>query len=164
MKLHVSYKVVNNDYDQEYADQYNWGKPGPGNMKYHDTWKYGIDNVKSKNQIEKSELVIEGIDYADSKHQIIVPDVFQIKCELENGDIENYFVSNSLIRNIHTTQTKNIDRVYFYLNIKEGYVIIEDTNYIAKNQLPSDLETTEWKSLKLPHPVKSKPLEHSGSF
>ena len=165
MRLDVNYKIVNTEFDKEYADQYNWGEPGPGNMKYHETWKYRIENVKQYSQKENVSLEIIGISESGGKEIFHLDNLYQVCCELENGGIENFYVSNALIRNIHTTKDKyNNGRFYYYLEVKQPFIIINDTAYIVSDDLPEELTSSKWKSLNLPTEVKSKLIEKSGSF
>ena len=165
MRLDVSYKIVNNEFDKEYAEQYNWGEPGPGNMKYHETWKYRIENVKQFSQEGKATLEIIGINESGDKQTFQVDNLFRLSCELNDGSSEDYYVSNALIRNTHATKDKKSNnRFYFYLDVKNPFVIINDTSYIVSDDLPVELTSQKWESLTLPTEVKSKLIEKSGSI
>jgi hypothetical protein len=165
MRLDVSYKIVNNEFDKEYAEEYNEGEPGPGNMKYHETWKYRIENVKQFSQEENATLEIVGINESEGKHTFQINNLFHLSCELNNGSVEDYYVSKALIRNTHATKDKNNNnRFYFYLDVNNPFVIINDTSYIVSDDLPEELTSQKWKTLTLPSEVKSKLIEKSGSI
>lgn len=165
MKLYVSYKVVNNEYDQEYADQYNWGDPGPGNLKYHDSWKYGIEKVKAYTQYENEVLKLEVTDENDTSQIFEINNITRLKAELEDGSIEDFFVSSDIIRNIHTTKDrKGIVRFYFYLNTDHNFVIMNKTAYVKEADIPKKLKEGKWVKLNLPNEVKCELMERAGSM
>ena len=55
MKLHVEFKVVNPEFKQDYADQYNFGKEGESNWKYLKTCKYEIDKVSGYLMVDRPQ-------------------------------------------------------------------------------------------------------------
>ncbi|MDT8413153.1 MAG: hypothetical protein RQ875_11860 [Vicingaceae bacterium] len=158
MKLEVSYKQINSEFSQQYADNYNDGFESPKNPKYHHEAKYGIDDVKTISQIKDAKLEISGIDSSNVVQTILIDNVFHLKCELTNGDFEDFLVSNELIEKIHFTQSKNIARFYFYLKDKEDFILINKTTYIKPENYPFEKINKEWIKLSLPNKVKSKDL------
>jgi hypothetical protein len=163
MIIDVSFKVVNSDFDQEYADLYNWGEPGSDNWKYNKIDKYRIENVKSFSQNQYSSFKISGINENGEQEIIIINNVFHLCCELDDGNIEDYFVSKELIKSIHLTkESKGKGRFYFYLYDSIPFCTIYKTSYINLNDLPDSIKDSKLKNINLPNEVKSILIETSG--
>ena len=56
MKVQISFKIVNEEYSQEYADQYDFGKEGIDNRKYHFSKTLEVENVKEFSKIDDGQL------------------------------------------------------------------------------------------------------------
>lgn len=164
MKLEVNYKQINSDFSQDCADFYDDGLESHENPKYHHEVKYGIDNVKTISQIKDAKLDITGVTKENEKLTLCIDNVFHLKCELENGSFEDYYVSNELIEKIHFTQSKNIARFYFYLKDKEDFILIRETTYIKPEKYPRELIDKVWIKFSLPNEVKSKKLFRKGQL
>lgn len=165
MKLDVSFKIINNDFNKEYADLYNWGEPGPDNMKYHNSYKFRIENVLSISQNKYSSIKINGINELGESAQIIINNVFHLCCHLNDGSVEDYYVSNELIKNTHSTKDATANsRFYFYIKESPQFIILNQTCFINIVNLPESFTLNKWNSITLPNKVKSKLIEQSGSF
>lgn len=164
MKIEVNYKVINSDFSQERANEYNHGDPGQGNLKYHNTWKYDLNNIKSIKQIDNSETTFVAIDYDGNRKEYSIENLFHLQCELEDGRIEDYFVSKLLIRNTHTTKgADGKTRFYFYLKDDHKF-FFAITAFFAHDDLTEEFKTTEWKDIEFQNDIKSILKEESGTF
>jgi len=165
MKLQVNFKVVNSEYDQDYADQYNWGEEGPGNPKYLKTEKFEIDNIVQYHFDQDSSAEICCTRPDDSKEMFLVKNVSILTAELENGELEQFIVSNSAIRNTHATgkNDKNY-RFYFYLlaNPEGDYGVVDFTAYLRIDQLPNTFHNQEWSSIAMRYKRKSERIQFGG--
>ena len=65
MKLKISFKIINSDFDQEYANEYNWGKESVNNMKYNWSVSFQVDSDIDKVEINKNE----SLHYVDSSDE-----------------------------------------------------------------------------------------------
>lgn len=165
MKLDVSFKIVNPEFNQEYADQYNWGEEGPGNMKYHETWKYRIEDVEEFSQTPEAEFTIKAVDKEGKEHLFPIGNTFKLQARMKEGHLEEYHVSKELIRNTHQTKAKNgPSRFYFYLLPLEGFFIVNKTSYILSKDIPDELKNGDWQSITSANEVRSKIIGKSGTM
>lgn len=61
MEVQVNFKVINPEYSQEYADEYNGGKESESNWKYNWAVSYGLKDVQSVSTIDNNCLFLKVI-------------------------------------------------------------------------------------------------------
>jgi len=146
MKVYISYRTINPDFDQEYADFHNEGKEGESNWKYHWGKKYLLNDVKSVSVVEnenfnlKTENTITGfVKYVG------IPEVVICRCVFEDDSIRDFAVSKSILNCTHQTSRKDKLYFYFYLNEDPPGVQLCSQLVIDEAQMPKELLTTEIK-------------------
>lgn len=136
MKLHISFKQINSDYSQDYANQYNFGEESYNNQKYHWAISFEINEEVDKISINKNQNVIFNNFIEDGKHyDLVAKKVTLIQIYKRDKVYAQYVISDELLDNIHEVYKEKTDKkyCYFYLrdniefvNIKEHTYIIED--------------------------------------
>lgn len=133
MKIQVNFKVIDPDYSQEYADEYNFGKESESNWRYN--WSSGYELLESKSVelISNGNYLLEGrfkngIDFSYS-----IPNICIFRCHLKNGNVVDFGVSKSILKKTHqvTHEKSKTTRCYFY--IKAEPISIELGNHLVIN-------------------------------
>tara|TARA_B110001450_G_C17317177_1_gene357875 strand:+ start:127 stop:552 length:426 start_codon:yes stop_codon:yes gene_type:complete len=138
MKLKISFKIINSDFDQEYANEYNWGKESVNNMKYNWSETIIVSSDIDKIEINKSE----SLHYVDSSNKNKIIDLFFenqtiLKCYKDNELFTQYSVSTGLIKKTQEIYQKTTKTKHFYFYFKDNLEIIELKNniYVLKEDL-----------------------------
>ena len=131
MKLKISFKIINSDFDQEYANEYNWGKESVNNMKYNWSETIIVNSDIDKIEINKNE----SLHYVDSsdKNKIIdflLENQTILKCYKDNELCTQYSVSTGLIKKIQEIYQKRTKTKHCYFYLKDNLEIIELKNHI----------------------------------
>jgi hypothetical protein len=131
MKLKISFKIINSDFDQKYANEYNWGKISVNNMKYN--WSETITVNSDIDKIEINEN--ESLHYVDSSDKNKIIDFFLenqtiLKCYKDNELCTQYSVSTGLIKKTQETYQKTTKTKHFYFYFKDNLEIIELKKHI----------------------------------
>jgi hypothetical protein len=115
MKLQISFKQPNPDFDQQMANTYHWGKESEGNLKFsHDeSYRAVIDRYDLK---RKTDFRLVG-ETNKGKIDIILKNVAVMKLFIGNDCVEEIVVSEALIKSFLKNQIVKANRlrVYFYL-------------------------------------------------
>ena len=138
MKLKISFKIINSDFNQEYANEYNWGKESVNNMKYN--W---YETIIVNSDIDKIEInKNESLHYVDSSDKNKIIDFFLenqtiLKCYKDNELFTQYFISTGLIEKTHEIYQQKTKTKYCYFYLKDNLDIIElkNHNYVLKEDL-----------------------------
>ena len=131
MKLKISFKIINSDFDQKYANEYNWGKISVNNMKYN--W---YETITVNSDIDKIEInENESLHYVDSSDKNKIIDFFLenqtiLKCYKDNELCTQYSVSTGLIKKTQETYQKTTKTKHFYFYFKDNLEIIELKKHI----------------------------------
>lgn len=138
MKLRIEFKQSNSEYNQEYANQYNFGKESENNQKYH--WAHAFELVDEIDKISITKN--QSIQVTDSKDKL---DILKIHLEkitifkCFNGDnlYVQYAVSDKLLERIHEVYKEKTDTkyCYFYLKDIDDYVELKEHHYILKKDI-----------------------------
>lgn len=135
MRVDITFKRENPEYDQEYADEYHFGKESDNNWRYDFGESYSIDDVKSIELRKKTARVIDG------RYQ--VPKVNTLFCYKENGTVIEVSVSKSLIKKMQKTPSPkkyDILRFYFYLKpVSSNVVRCGGLNFFDVADIPKEL-------------------------
>jgi hypothetical protein len=140
MKLKISFKIINSDFDQEYANEYNWGKESANNMKYHWSVSFQVNSDIDEIEINKNE----SLHYVDSYNKNKIIEFFLenqtiLKCYKDNELFTQYSVSTGLIKKIQEIYQKRTKTKHCYFYLKDNLEIIELKNhiYVLKEDLKS---------------------------
>ena len=142
MKVQVKFKVINGDYDQKFANEYNLGKESDNNRKYEWEVSYGIKNVTSVELINTSTYKLKG-KYKDGEvFEISIPNVTILRFHLERGSDLDFAVSKSILNKTHQVSNEkyNITRCYFYINSEPERIVLTDNLIINVDELPEELK------------------------
>lgn len=142
MKAQISFKIINPEFDQDYADEYNFGKEGGSNWKYNWGAGYELEDVKSIELKNDSVFELRGRIKDGEEINIVIPNVSIFRFHLENGDFEDYAVSKSILNKTHQAKNEkhNITRCYFYLNAEPESVQLGNNLVIDLKQMPEELK------------------------
>lgn len=148
MEVQVNFKVINPEYNQDYANEYNGGEEGESNWKYLLAITRGVDNVKSASFIEDDVFTLKGtfID-DDSSFELKIPNVRILRCLLEDNSLVDFAVSKSILKQTHQAQREgyNVLRFYFYIN--HGHAVkLSDNLFVHRNEIPPELAESENKN------------------
>lgn len=142
MKVQVKFKVINGDYDQKFANEYNLGKESDNNRKYEWEVSYVIKNVTSVELINTSTYKLKG-KYKDGEvFEISIPNVTIFRFHLESGSDLDFAVSKSILNKTHQVSNEkyNITRCYFYINSEPERIVLTDNLIINVDELPEELK------------------------
>lgn len=142
MTVDVIYKRENIDFNQDYADKYQFGKESDGNWRYDINESFRVQHVQHFELLKNSSCVINHtID--QTPYAYIIPNVVKLSCVKSDGTLVEFSVSKSLILKIQKTPNKKYDivRVYFYLQPSNN-IIQWRTNLIDIKDVPRELSET----------------------
>lgn len=124
MKIQINFKVINADFDQEYANEYKDGEESDNNVKYHWAVGYEEKNAKSVELIENGTYQLKG-QFKDGKEfNLPISNVTIFRCFLEDGTVNDYAVSKSILNKTHQAHNEKYKttRCYFYINSEPSSV------------------------------------------
>lgn len=142
MKAQISFKFINPDYSQEYADQYNGGKESESNWKYSDVVSSDkINNVSTVELINPDTFHLKG-NFANKNIDVQIPNTAIFRVHSENGTYEDFAVSKSVLSKAQKTPNEKyqIIRCYFYIKAEPECIILGDNLVLDKNELPEELK------------------------
>lgn len=143
MKTQISFKILNPEFDQDYANQYQEGKESDGNRKYDSAVTHEIENVASV------ELIDNGIYNLKVKYktgeikQIPIMNVSIFKLVLVDGKTVEFGVSKSILQKTHQAQNSKykVIRCYFYVNSEPASVELGNNLLINVDEIPEELKS-----------------------
>jgi|GEM_PF-6572447 hypothetical protein len=143
MKAQISFKVINDDYNQALADEYHFGKESGNNYKYSSQKTYELASVHSIEIINTGVYDLKGELENGQFINTSIPNIKMFRFHLENGTIEDYGVSRILLSKTHQTQNEkyNIIRCYFYLNAEPQPIEFTNGLYLSKDEILKIIET-----------------------
>ncbi len=141
MKLNVSFKLINPDFDIENAKVYHNGKETENNHKYLWDETLTVENeIDNYEIIEDGEYSINNANVENGNNPIHFKNLVILKC-LKNGNVvQKFSVSKDLLEKKQVTPNKkyNITRIYFYLKPSNEIIKITDGFYVLKKDIPKD--------------------------
>ncbi|MBZ9631613.1 hypothetical protein LB465_12555 [Salegentibacter sp. LM13S] len=138
MRLQINYKCINNDYSQEYADEYHWGKESENNQKYHWGKSFELPEVTEVSKPDEPfKLRAELEDGTQLEKEL--ENVYILRVRFEDGQ-KDYAVSNLLLKNTHEAYSKKegVKRFYFYLNEEPKAYEVLDGVYLTEKEAGGD--------------------------
>lgn len=142
MKAQINFKVINPDFNQEYANEYNFGKENENNTKYEWEKRYEIINTTSVELINTSTYKLKGKHEDGEVFEISIPNVTIFRFHLESGSDLDFAVSKSLLNKTHQVSNEkyNTTRCYFYINSEPERIVLTGNLIINVNELPDELK------------------------
>lgn len=134
MRLQISFRCINEKYSQEYADEYEQGKPSVNNQKYHWTVSFEVPDVKEISKPEEAfKLKAELED--GTKLQKELENVYILRVTSEDGQ-KDYAVSKAILNKTHEAyrEKEGVNRFYFYLNNHPNPVEILKGVYLTEEE------------------------------
>ena len=134
MKLIITFKQINDSFNQEYADQYDFGKESIDNQKYH--WEHSFELVEEIDKIsitKNQNIHYTGLDNGE-KYNVILEKVTLFTCFKGDEIYSQYAVSDELLERIHEVykEKSNTKYCYFYLKDREDYYNFEEHIYVLE--------------------------------
>lgn len=141
MKVQINFKVINAKFNKEYANEYNARKESENNWKYIDTKGYEVGNVQSVELIENGTYQLK-CKCDGEEFDFSIPDVTIFRCYLEDGLIENFAVSNSVLDKTHQPRSEKYKtmRCYFYINQNPVGRFLGKNLFINEADIPEKLK------------------------
>jgi len=126
MKLFITVKQQNPDFDKKYADQYHFEKESDDNRKSN--WSNGFkvpEDVREFNIVDEAVFRLLGSKENNEVFEAFISGVTIINClTSDNKLIHVAAISKNLIKKKQVTFNNKYDtvRLYFYLNDKIDFV------------------------------------------
>jgi hypothetical protein len=141
MKGHLSFKVINPDYDQEYANEYHEGEESESNWKYLWAKEYLIEDVDSVELIEDGNFRLKGKYKDGGTIDINIPHVVIFRFFKTDGITVDFAVSKSILNKTHqvTNEKFKVIRCYFYINSSPESTELSDSLIINIDEIPEQL-------------------------
>jgi hypothetical protein len=149
MKVQISFKIINPEYDQDYADQYEGGKESGNNMKYRWATTYELKNAKSVELIEDGVYELKGQFKNGQEFNFPISNVALFRCHLENDTIEDFAVSKSILNKTHQARNEKYKttRCYFYLNQEPAHIELGSNLIIDEKDVPKEMYNNPEESI-----------------
>lgn len=140
MKVSVTIKEMNSDFDQEYADEYKDGKESDNNLKSNWETSFGTDDDVTEIKLKDNTIFSLNGSIGKEIFAFQIPDMQVLECVTAQGKTLTFAVSNKLITRTHQVQNKKYKRThyYFYLTDKVEHIKFTNTIIIAKADIPTD--------------------------
>jgi len=141
MKAQISFRFINPDYGQQYADQYHGGRESESNWKYNEPFSVRIDNVLSVELINPGTFQLIG-NFANKNIDIQISNVAIFRFHYENGIYKDFAVSKSVLNKAQKTPNEKyqITRCYFYINSEPKSIRFGENLVLCVNELPDELK------------------------
>ncbi len=142
MKLHITVKQQNPEFDQQYANQYHFGKESDGNWRYNLNDGFEVrENIKDFTVLDEEDFKLAGLK-KNEEFEIPIPNMTVINClTTDNRKVQVAAISKSLIKKKQITPNKkyNLTRIYFYLTEQNEFIHPFKIIYIAAKDYPNEL-------------------------
>lgn len=144
MKVTITVKEVNPDFDQELADKTNDGHESEDNIRYNWEDEFEVKHDVKDFSIRNNEIyTLEGMA-GDEPFSYEIPSMTIIECSGANGEVSRFAASRKLIKD----SKKNVDKkgdVHFFLFLKGGHKHVNPMPgiYISQKDFPSELPLPE---------------------
>lgn len=117
MKVQISFKEINPEYDQKYANVYHFGKESDGNWKINYLSSFLVINTDEVKIADTGDLPCI-LSQENKEQEVILKNMTTFSCYRENQVIAQYSVSTLLIDKTHLIHNKKLDKAYFYFYLK----------------------------------------------
>jgi hypothetical protein len=143
MKVIVSFKEQNPDYNKEYADTYHCGLESENNWKLN--WQTALTiegEIKETLIKDDTDFILKG-SYKDSgeKFEFSIPNMKEFRVIFKNGNTSSFAVSKSLLKSTYHNKNEkyNTSQYYFYFKPESDFIMPLDGLYIDTNDIPKEL-------------------------
>ncbi|CAN5401115.1 hypothetical protein BH09BAC5_BH09BAC5_04850 [soil metagenome] len=140
MKVTITVKEVNPDFDQEFADRENDGHESEENIRYNWEDEFEVkDDIKDFGIRNNENYLLEGIK-EEKPFAFEIPAMTIIECVGENGVVTKFAASRKLIKDTKKNIEKNGD-IHFFLFLKgnHGHVTPIPGIYVSAKDFPKEL-------------------------
>jgi len=140
MKVQISFKVLDPDYDQEYANQYHFGEESESNSKYIWASTYEvIGDVDHVSYHDNDTFHLFGETIFGQKFSYQIPDVKIFRCHMKDGEVQDYAVSKSILHQTYQPKNEKYKTLRFYFYIKGEIPSIEMGNLVINmSEIPTE--------------------------
>lgn len=142
MDVQVNFKVINPDYNQQYADEYHFGKESESNWKYQWAVTFEVKDVESVAVLENESFELKDHFEDNRKFNFKIPDVMIYRCYFKDGSYEDFAVSKSILDKAHQAKKEGYDvtRFYFYINSTAPSVQLSPNLVVDEKSVPLELK------------------------
>lgn len=144
MKVKVTVKEVNPEFDQQLADKYHEGKESEDNIRYNWEDEFDVSADITDFRIRNNAVyMLEGFR-GEEKFSYEIPSMTIVECVAADGSITPFAASRRLIKDTKKTVGKNGD-IHFFLFLKGGHPMVNPVTgvYISKGDFPFELPEPE---------------------
>jgi hypothetical protein len=144
MKVTITVKEVNPDFDQELADKENDGHESKHNIRYNWEDEFEVTEDIKDFAIRNNEIyTLEGLQ-DDEPFSYEIPSMTIIECLGTNGSVTRFAASRKLIKDTK----KNVDKkgdIHFFMFLKGGHDHVNPMTgvYISAKDFPKELPLPE---------------------
>lgn len=138
MRVIITYREINPNYSQEYADQYHAGEESENNSKYYYSKSCELDAEIDRISIEKTTNREVKAVLNESKEVLInVENMYSLNCHINNEVVATYSVSNLVLEKTYDVFNKkyNTMRVYFYLIPDSDFVFLTKSVCVSEKDI-----------------------------
>lgn len=142
MDLYLHFIMINFDYNQSIADDYNDGEESEDNVKH--LWE---DELKVVAPIADFKIahnkpyVLAGYFPNDEKFEFEIPNVTTVEATAINGEVSRFAVSKKLIKSIDRKETEDKSETHLTFYLKDEYSLENPFEglYIETKDFPKQL-------------------------
>ncbi len=144
MKVTITVKEVNPDFDQELADRENDGHESEDNIRYNWEDEFEVkDEVKDFGIRNNETFILEGMK-GEEKFSHEIPSMMIVECVGENGAVTQFAASRKLVKDTKKVIDKKGDVHFFiFLKGKHAHVNPRLGVYISEKDFPHELPIPE---------------------
>ena len=145
MKVQINFKIMNPDFNQDYANEYNLGKESDGNRKYNWAEAYSMENIDSVELLENEDYLLKGKLINDEEFEHTFSNVLIYRCHFGDGSKEDFVVSKSILNKTHEAKMGkyNTTRFYFYINLEPASIQLVSNLIIDERDVPEEFVKSE---------------------
>jgi hypothetical protein len=143
MVLYIHFILLNFDYNQSIADDYNDGDESPDNVKHlwEDEFKVSepVNEFKIKH---KENYALKGFFSDDKPFDFEISNISMVDCTTINGVNQQFAISKKLIKSIdkHIDEKNQSTHITFYLHDNYPFQNPIDGVYIIDKDFPNELK------------------------
>lgn len=139
MRIQITVKQQNKDFDKEYAEEYNFGKGSHGNWK--DKWSEGYEITKPIDDVH----IFKNTEYSfslESGELIKLVNVNILTAYKNDEIVERFIISKSIIQRMlkpPVRENTNTERYYFYLKPNKEIYKLSSNIYLNNDEVPESI-------------------------
>lgn len=144
MKITVTVKEVNPEFDQGIADNFHGGKESQDNLKYNWEDEFEVKNDCSDLKIRNNAVYqLQGFR-GEEKFSYDIESMTILDCIGADGTVTQFAASRKIIKDTKKNVEKNGD-IHFYMFLKGGHKMVNPIPgiYISEHDFPFELPVPE---------------------